>query len=411
MKYRITAPRGRIAGTVQLPTSKSISNRLLVMRALSGNQVEILNLSESEDTQAMQKAFSGISNIIDVGHAGTAMRFLTSYLCTKEGEWVLTGSERMQNRPIGKLVDAMRLLGAGITYLGKEGYPPLGIRGGKLKGGKVTIDGSTSSQYISAILMIAPSLPGGLQITIQNELISAPYVRLTLELMKKLGIDYNWKGNLISIAQQEYLKRTLTVEPDWSAASYWYELAALADEAEILISGLRPGSLQGDAAIERWFDEFGVKTEYTPEGAIIRNACSALNFLELDFTGSPDMVQTFTVVCTLLDVSFRFTGTQSLRIKETDRIAALQTELEKFGAKLEYRDGGLLSWEGPLKEFPRGGIEISTYNDHRMALAFAPVVVKTGELVIQDPSVVAKSYPGFWDAMKGLGFQISETEG
>lgn len=410
MKYRITPPRGRMAGTVHLPTSKSISNRLLVMRALSGNRVEILDLSESEDTKCMQKAFSAGTHIIDVGHAGTAMRFLAAYLSNREGDRVLTGSERMQNRPIGKLVDALRQLGADITYLGKEGYPPLGIRGKKLAGGNVTIDGSTSSQFISAILMIAPSLPGGLQLTIQNELISAPYVRLTLELMKKLGIEYHWKDNLISITPQEYRKGTITVEPDWSAASYWYELAALADDAEILISGLRPGSLQGDAAIERWFDVLGVKTEYTPEGAVIRNACSAMNFLELDFTGSPDMVQTFAVVCTLLDVSFRFTGTQSLRIKETDRIAALQTELEKFGAKLEYKDGGLLSWEGPLKEFPRGGIDISTYNDHRMALAFAPAVMKTGELVIQDPTVVVKSYPGFWDELKNLGFDIAVVE-
>lgn len=399
-----------MAGTVHLPTSKSISNRLLVMRALSGNRVEILDLSESEDTKCMQKAFSAGTHIIDVGHAGTAMRFLAAYLSNREGDRVLTGSERMQNRPIGKLVDALRQLGADITYLGKEGYPPLGIRGKKLAGGNVTIDGSTSSQFISAILMIAPSLPGGLQLTIQNELISAPYVRLTLELMKKLGIEYHWKDNLISITPQEYRKGTITVEPDWSAASYWYELAALADDAEILISGLRPGSLQGDAAIERWFDVLGVKTEYTPEGAVIRNACSAMNFLELDFTGSPDMVQTFAVVCTLLDVSFRFTGTQSLRIKETDRIAALQTELEKFGAKLEYKDGGLLSWEGPLKEFPRGGIDISTYNDHRMALAFAPAVMKTGELVIQDPTVVVKSYPGFWDELKNLGFDIAVVE-
>ncbi len=396
---------------VHLPTSKSISNRLLVMRALSGNRVEIIDLSESEDTLVMQKAFSSDKPIIDVGHAGTAMRFLAAYLCTREGDHVLTGSERMQNRPIGKLVDALRQLGAEIAYLGKEGYPPLGIRGGKLKGGDVTIDGSISSQYISAILMIAPSLPGGLQLTIQNELISAPYVRLTLELMKQLGIEYHWKDNLISIAQQDYCKGTITVEPDWSAASYWYELAALADKAEILINGLRPGSLQGDAAIERWFDELGIKTEYTPEGAVIRNACSARNFLELNFTGSPDMVQTFAVVCTLLDVSFRFTGTQSLRIKETDRIAALQTELGKFGAKLSYQGNGVLSWEGPLKGIPPGGIEISTYHDHRMALAFAPVVAKTGEMIIQDPSVVAKSYPGFWDAMKGLGFQISETKG
>jgi 3-phosphoshikimate 1-carboxyvinyltransferase len=394
-----------VKGRVSLPASKSISNRLLLLQAVSGGKIQALGLSGSEDTQAMLRALASADQVCDIGHAGTAMRFLTAYFALTPGEHLITGSERMQHRPIGKLVDALKNLGADIEYTGKPGFPPLHIRGKELTGREVSIDGGTSSQYISALLMIAPQLPQGLRLTLTGTVISASYIRLTLELMGKAGIRHEWSGNVIHIPHQEFGSVSIVSEPDWSAASYWYSLAALSDVAEITVEGLMKGSMQGDAAIEKMYARLGVKTSYTTEGALLeRIPVEAIQFCQ-DFIETPDMVQTLAVTCVQLGLPFFMTGTQSLRIKETDRITALQKELGKFGARLEYSSDGTLAWNGKYREIQTVTPTIQTYQDHRMAMAFAPAVMKCGQILIEDPGVVAKSYPGFWEELKKLGIE------
>ncbi len=410
MQYRIVRPAGEVKGTVKLPSSKSISNRLLIMRALAGGDMQIHNLSESEDTRVMEEAFSLANSKINIGHAGTAMRFLTAYLAVCPGEWNLTGSERMKNRPIAKLVDALRQLGANIEYSEKKGYPPLNIKGGELKGGSVEIDGSISSQYISALLMIAPVLPHGLKVKLKNEIISSSYIRLTLGLMKKCGIKSNWKDHQIDIPHQSYVPTDITVEADWSSASYWYEIAALSDKAEIHVEGLQKESLQGDAAILPLFETLGVTSEFVEDGAILRRTQLTATSFENNFIDSPDMVQTFAVTLSLLGIPFACTGAQSLKIKETDRITALQNELGKIGVSLHYKDEGILSWKGGellrLNHVP----VFPTYEDHRMALSLAPICLRTGEVIIENPEVVVKSYPSFWEEIRKLGFGVIPVE-
>ncbi|MFN8208436.1 MAG: 3-phosphoshikimate 1-carboxyvinyltransferase [Bacteroidales bacterium] len=390
-------------GRVALPASKSISNRLLLLQAVSRGMVKAAGLSDSEDTRAMLRALETVDGISDIGHAGTAMRFLTAYFAVTPGEHLLTGSERMQNRPIGKLVDALQSLGADIRYTGKQGFPPLLIQGKELKGGRVSIDGSTSSQYISALLMIGPLLPQGLHLTLSGKVISASYIRLTLGLMERAGITHEWSGNTIHIPHQKFVSASLNAEPDWSAASYWYSVAALSDVAEIMVEGLNEKSLQGDAAIEKMFARLGVRTSFTSEGALLqRIPVEAIQFCQ-DFLETPDMVQTLAVTCVQLGLPFFMTGTQSLRIKETDRITALQKELAKFGARIEYSADGTLAWNGKFRADRTESPLILTYQDHRMAMSFAPAVMKCGQIRIDDPGVVAKSYPGFWDELKKLG--------
>jgi len=366
--------------------------------------MQIHNLSESEDTRVMEEAFRLNNSNINIGHAGTAMRFLTAYLSVCPGEWILTGSERMKNRPIAKLVDALRQIGANIEYSEKTGYPPLKIKGGQLKGGEVEIDGSISSQYISALLMIAPVLPQGLKVKLNNEIISSSYIRLTLGLMKKCGIESNWTGNQINIPHQQFVPADLTVEADWSAASYWYEVVALSKNAEIHIEGLQEDSLQGDSAIWPLFETLGVSTEFKEGGATLSKTTTTATSIEYNFIDIPDMVQTFAVTLSLLGIPFAFTGAQSLRIKETDRITALQNELGKMGVNLHYKDAGILSWKGAealrLNHVPI----FRTYEDHRMALSLAPICLRTGEVIIENPDVVVKSYPTYWEELKKLGF-------
>jgi 3-phosphoshikimate 1-carboxyvinyltransferase len=396
---------GIVKGKVSLPASKSISNRLLLLQAVSGGKVKATGLSDSEDTQAMLRALASVERISDIGHAGTAMRFLTAYFSITPGDHLITGSERMQNRPIGKLVQALQNLGADISYTGKQGFPPLQIRGKKLTGRAVSIDGGTSSQYISALLMIAPILPQGLQLTLTGTVISASYIRLTLELMKRAGIQHEWSGNVIRIPHQEFRDISIKAESDWSAASYWYAIAALSDVAEIMVEGLTKDSLQGDAAIEKMFASLGVSTSYTSEGALLQRIPVEVLQFGQDFLETPDMVQTLAVTCVQLGLPFIMTGTQSLRIKETDRITALQKELGKFGARIEYSSDGTLAWNGKSRVVQTGTPTIHTYQDHRMAMAFTPAVMKCGQMCIEDPGVVAKSYPGFWEELKKLGIE------
>lgn len=405
--YRLRHPDRRLTGEIILPASKSISNRLLIIRALSGGQQVIRNLSSSGDTKMLVQALQDRSPVKDSGLAGTVMRFLTAYLAVTHGRWVLTGAERIKERPIGKLVDTLLSLGAEISYAGKEGYPPLIINGKEMKGGHCKIDSSISSQFISALLMIAPTLKNGLQLELEGTTISSAYIRLTLALMEQCGVRSTWKGNLISIQQQEYKSAEITVEPDWTAASYWYGIASLAESVDLLIKDLGKSSEQGDSVIPSLFGDFGVITEFTHEGARLSKVGSSIREFNFNFTDNPDLVMTFAVVCGLRGIRFRMEGTDTLRIKETDRIQALENELIKIGVNLKASsDGSWIRWDGDNYPY-QDSFAIETYNDHRMAMAFAMAAWKLTEIVIRDPHVVQKSYPDFWDDLQKVGCSIS----
>ena len=408
MKYLISKPEKTISGTIHLPSSKSISNRILIINALSYSPYEVQNLSGSDDTRVMQQVLSSNSSFFDIGHAGTAMRFLTAFLAQIVGEWIITGSERMKQRPIRILTDALRELGAKIEYTDQEGFPPLKILGTHLKGKVLELDGSVSSQYISALLMIAPTLEGGLTLHLKNRIISRSYISLTLKLMHQFGIQYSWEGNEIRIEEQDYLPVRFMVESDWSGASYWYEILALASEGEIELTNLQMDSLQGDCAIVPWFRQFGIESKPIGNSIFIKKIRDIHPpCLQADFTENPDVAQTMAVLCILKGVPFHFTGLETLKIKETDRIAALQHELAKFGAQVTEPGNGELQWDG---SFPLRKADvpcISTYHDHRMALAFAPAAF-TGGIEIDDPMVVTKSYPGYYDDLRQAGFLIEE---
>ncbi|KPK86074.1 MAG: hypothetical protein AMS27_05905 [Bacteroides sp. SM23_62_1] len=406
MEYSIIKPDPRLQGEISLPASKSISNRLLIIQALSSKEFRITNLSDSDDTRVLENALQGDGKIIDIGHAGTSMRFLTAYLSITEGERVLTGSERMKDRPIGELVAALRELGADIRYLEKNGYPPLMIRGRKLKGGRLVIDSSLSSQFISALLMIAPVLDEGLQLRLTGHTVSSAYINLTLKLMESFGISYRWSGDQITIRAQEYRPCDTAVEADWSAASYWYEMAALAEEPDLLIRGLSSRSLQGDSVLSEICKDFGIHTEYLHHGIKITGSFRPVARYNHNFSDHPDLVQTFTVLCCLRNIPFRFAGTETLRVKETDRIMALAQELSKFDIRIRSSgDGRGIDFDGrsPLKV---GRVSIDTYQDHRMAMSFAPAAMLGYRLDIQDPDVVSKSYPGYWEDLRSVGFEI-----
>ncbi len=411
MIYSIKNRDSIVKGVVHLPGSKSISNRLLIISALSGKRLIPKSLSESDDTHVLLEILNSKSEVHNAGHAGTAMRFLTAYFSCKPSEITLTGSERMQNRPIGVLVDLLREIGANIEYLGKEGYPPLKITGGKLRGGKRVINSEISSQYISALLLIAPYLPGGLELVLKGNMVSASYINLTLQLMKRTGIRYNWNKNNIKIEEGHYQAGIFQVEPDWSAASYWYEMVALAEDADIFIPGLTIDSLQGDSALAEIFEKLGVKTIYEEHGINLVKAKPAVEYFEYDFTLNPDLVQTLVPTCVLQDIPFRFTGTQTLRIKETDRITALYNEMKKFDVILDFPDSGeWISWDCKSRFNGDKDVLIETYDDHRMAMCFAPVCLKTSKIRINDPKVVSKSYPGFWEDMGKAGYTIENSD-
>ena len=406
MKYTLHFPDGKLQGKVHLPSSKSISNRLLVIRELCSEDFPLVGLSDSDDTLALQRGLQSASDVIDIGHAGTSMRFITAYFAATGQAKTITGSERMKNRPISDLADALNQLGANIIYLEKAGYPPIRTSGKPLSGNFVEINGNVSSQFISAMLLVAPSLPDGLTIQIKGDPVSASYIGMTLGLMQQAGVCSTWKNNVISIERQDYRSEGMHVEHDWSAASYWYQMAALSDDADLLLEGATDKSLQGDAIISQMACSFGIKTEYTPQGVLLtkhRNLCLTLG---LDFINTPDLVQTMAVSCCLMNIHFRFTGVQTLRIKETDRIAALQNELLKLGYCMRETEPGVIEWNGERTE-PQHTPCISTYHDHRMAMAFAPAAIHFPGLQIEDPEVVNKSYPNFWNDLKNMGVTIS----
>ncbi len=413
MQYNITKANKMLRGEINLPASKSISNRILIINALAYSPFLIENLSDSDDTRVMEEVLNSNTNTFDIGHAGTAMRFLTAFLSKIAGEWTITGSERMQNRPIGILVDALRMMGASIKYSGKEGFPPLKIFGTSLKGDVIEMDGSVSSQYISALLMIAPTIEGGMTLKLLNKITSKPYIDLTLQLMEEFGIHHTWIANEIKIEEQNYKPKKFTVEADWSGASYWYAMAALSDDCDLLLKGLRLNSLQGDSSQAIWFEKyFGVLSiQEGNDVRLSRVTKNTVKLIEIDFIENPDIAQTFAVLAVCKNIPFNFSGLQTLKIKETDRIAALQCELLKFGAILTEPNQGELAWDGKVDEsIVNDPPVVKTYHDHRMALAFATTAMKIPKISIEDPFVISKSYPRFWEDLLKTGFKLEAQD-
>ncbi|EKX89693.1 3-phosphoshikimate 1-carboxyvinyltransferase [Alloprevotella sp. oral taxon 473] len=480
----------KLNASLALPTSKSLCARALVINHLCEQPVHLEGLSDCDDTQAILQGLEALRNSedtplrVDVGAAGTAMRFLTAlFAATPQLDVLITGSQRMKERPIGALVTALQAAGADISYVEKEGYPPLRIRGKQLKGGKIALPSNISSQYVSALLMIAPTMRDGLHLELVGKVASAPYIRMTIQVMKAFGVEAKWENNLISIESGQRYVRTLSprcgtteeteqaasyaIESDWSAASYWYEIVALHPDkaARVLLRGLRETSEQGDSVCARWFEALGVTTTFTAEGAILEkssispqaqskndsslskgnthslqtddnfsesneclskidcrlsqatsnssqaichssqtnhSSCKDATPLLLDFTAAPDLAQTFVVTCALLSRPFHFKGLESLRIKETDRIVALIAELQKLGKHIEAIGEGELRYTAQNDSSPTQPITIATYDDHRMALAFAPAALLFPQLSIEHPEVVAKSYPHYWEHLSEL---------
>jgi 3-phosphoshikimate 1-carboxyvinyltransferase len=409
---------------IRLTGSKSECNRALIINALSKGAVKVENLGIAADTVTLQKSLVSLVNsqqskttltdsrlstidyrLIDIGPAGTAMRFLTAYLPTQGGSFELTGSERMKQRPIGILVDALKTIGADISYLENEGFPPLQINGPlKQTQQTVKIKGDISSQYISALLMIAPTLPLGLVLEIDGELTSKPYVEMTLAMLNQVGIQYIWEENKISITPQSFKNETFYVEPDWSAASYWYAITALASEARVFLPGLKPYSLQGDSLITEIMASFGITSQFKNGGVeIIKDQPKFTNKV-YDLKECPDLAQTVIVICAILGYEATFTGLETLKIKETNRVLALQNELAKIGVKLIEKNL-FYTLDCTNLHFPEK-ITIATYEDHRMAMAFAPLGLKINTVEIEDALVVEKSYPNYWEDLKKAGFDV-----
>ena len=413
-RYRLTAP-GRLDTTIELPASKSISNRALVIHMLSGGATFPQNISDCDDTEVIVEAMrQNLPPEINIKAAGTAMRFMTAYLSLTTGTHVLTGTERMKHRPIGTLVDALRMLDADIEYVDEQGFPPLRITGKALQGGDLEMSGSISSQYISAMLMIGPMMERGLTLHLTGDIISRPYIDLTLWMMNEYGAHAEWtSADTITVEAKPYQPRDYFIENDWSAASYWYELLALSDdpEATVRLTGLTDGSKQGDSVTRYIFSLLGVKTVFqtkkqgVPQTVTLKRNGRCVPKLEYDFVNSPDLAQTFVVTCLAKNIPFHFKGLSTLKIKETDRIEALKREARKLGFVVESRNDSELLWEG-LRCEPDYEAGIDTYEDHRMALAFAPFALKQPGLIINNPQVVSKSYPKFWEDLEAAGFEV-----
>ncbi|MDE6534756.1 MAG: 3-phosphoshikimate 1-carboxyvinyltransferase [Muribaculaceae bacterium] len=413
MDYKIYPPEELTERAVKLPLSKSESNRALIISALTAGAELPRQVADCDDTDVMLAALERTSGPVNIGAAGTAMRFLTAYYAVTPGAQVtLDGSERMRQRPIGQLVDALRSLGADIEYLGKEGFPPLEIKGRMLEGGEVEIPASVSSQFISALLMVGPTMTKGLTLRLTGRIISRPYIYMTLEMMEQAGAKVNFDENAqtITVEPGKYTLPLPPVEADWSAASYWFEIAAISAEP-VALEGLRMKSLQGDSAVKDLFKVTGLETSWDGGLLNLQLTPDAGARLELDLTDTPDLTQTLAVTCCMLGLPFRFTGVESLKIKETDRLGALQMELSKLGFILDVEDPGIILWRGARYEPEGEEIEpIQTYDDHRMAMAFAPAAIFFPGLRINDCEVVSKSYPRFWNDLRAAGFTLEEVE-
>lgn len=410
----LSAPRDRVKGLIKLSGSKSISNRLLILSEVLECAPDFRNLSDSKDTRLLQKALKQINSagksvtMIDVQDAGTDMRFLTALLSVTEGEWIITGSERMKQRPVGELVNALIQLGADIHYEGKEGFPPLRIKGKKLAGGTIGINTSISSQFISALLLVAPSFQRGLTLLLKGNTVSRPYINMTSELLKGFGINVDQSSHAIQVFPSPAFRLPVTVqiESDWSSASYWYCICALAHQAEIELAYFNEKSLQADSVLPELFKNLGVKSVFREKSVLLTSIKPIATEFKYDFTHCPDIAQTIAVTCFGLGIKAELSGLNTLRIKETDRISALKTELEKLNAQVMVTEDKMII-ERPGTKNKKQGALINTYNDHRMAMSFAPLVLLYDRIEIDDHEVIDKSYPAFWEDLKSMGFNVN----
>ncbi len=414
MAFLVKKDTRSLKGRIQLPASKSESARLLFIDAILGaEELAIENLSESADTKILQSSLesllrlkgTNISLNLDIHDSGTAMRFVTAYAGGIHVKCYITGSERMKHRPLGILVEKLRELGTLITYMEEDGYPPILVEGKRLKGGEIEVDATVSSQFISALLLMAPKMTNGLKMKLLGDVVSEPYINMTIRIMEEFGIVIERSGNTISIQKQRYQnKHSYRVESDWSAASYWYQMAAFAEDVDLTLLGLKKDSIQGDSIMAQWASEFGVLTQFTSEGVHLTKTKKEPKFMKMNFYNNPDLAQTMIVTATALQIPGEYNGLNNLRLKETDRINALVKELGALGADISVKDDKISVSPAQLQAKKK----VQVYSDHRMIMSFAPLSMLLGEIKIDNPSVVSKSYPGFWDDLKSAGFQISE---
>lgn len=406
MNLLLKTSQANLQGQIAVTGSKSETNRLLLLQALFPN-ITLANTSNSDDSEVMQKALVGNEEIVDIHHAGTAMRFLTAYFAVNEGrEVVMTGSSRMQERPIKILVETLAQLGVEISYLKDEGYPPIRIKGKKITASKVTLAANVSSQYISALLLVAPKLENGLELTLEGEITSVPYIKMTLALLNDLDIQTSFEGNIIKVyPKTEVTTKEMVVESDWSSASYFFSLVALADIASITLSSYKENSLQGDSELVSLYEKMGVHTTFQENKmTLVKQPDFKFETVNFELNNTPDIAQTIVVTCLGLGIGCHLTGLHTLKIKETDRLEALRIELTKLGANISVTNDSL-TLVATNKINPN--VKIATYNDHRMAMAFAPLALKV-PIIIEDAGVVSKSYPDFWKDLTNLGFEITE---
>ena len=406
MHYTVSKKDRNIRGRIQLTASKSISNRVLIIRALCQHDFKIENLAAAKDSDTLLALLQSKSRIKDVGPAGTTFRFLTAFLSLEKGTCILTGSERMKQRPIAPLVTALRSIGANISYEEKEGFPPLRIQGNPEMGqqNEVEMPANISSQFISALLLIAPALPKGLRLKLKGKVVSRPYILMTLRLMEQFGAKYTWLDDCIEVAPQSYQGKDFKVEGDWSAASYYYALAALSDETDLYLEGLHQNSSQGDSVLPKFMEALGVQTGFDEKGIHLSKKENKLETFDYNFINCPDIAQSLISTCAGLELKANLQGLETLKIKETDRLAAMAAELKKIGVQLNYENDSAQLKGDKLNQ--NASPLFHTYDDHRMAMALFPLALVLKEIQIEDPHVVVKSYPYFWKDMESLGFLI-----
>ncbi len=412
MKWlRIVKTPEKLSGFVRLQASKSISNRALIIQALCSEKFPIHNLSMADDTLLLKAILESDEEELYIKNAGTAMRFLTAYFAQKPGDIYLSGSQRMHERPISPLVDALRKLGAQIEYTGKENYPPLHITGTKLSGGEIGLSASQSSQFASAILLIAPTLSSTLKIVLEGEIVSAPYLDLTLKMLSYFGIKYSRDRNSIYIEPQKYLAKPFQVENDWSSASYWYALATVLQESQIDFHNLFEDSYQGDSILQKFMQHFWIETTFGSTVCTISNYSenAKQTIFEADFIDYPDLIPTFITLCCAKQIPFNITGTKTLKYKESHRAEVLKTELAKLGFEIEITENSLSCKSYNQSIFPQDEIWMKTYDDHRMAMSWSVLASQHSNIWIENPDCVEKSYPGFWSVMQEKEF-IFETK-
>tara|TARA_B100001115_G_scaffold70610_1_gene51989 strand:+ start:2551 stop:3786 length:1236 start_codon:yes stop_codon:yes gene_type:complete len=404
MNYLIEHPSKLVKGKVSLPASKSLSNRALIIQALCKEAFSISNLSKAKDTKVLKEALKNSSNKINIDDAGTSMRFLTAFFSIQKKEVVLKGSERMHDRPIAPLVEALNSLGANISYLEKEGYPPLHIQKGNIQGGTIQVNSTVSSQFISALLLIAPTVSGGLTINLQGNLVSKSYIETTLKMMSYFGIESNWSSQKIQIKEQQYQAKNICIENDWSAVTFWLEIVALAEKAQIELNGLYRDSWQGDIKALSIFLKLGVNYQFKNNHLILFKEPKQTPKIQLNVIETPDLAQAICCTYAGLQQQLEITGLSTLKIKETNRISALHSELGKLGINTKISQDSIL-----IKDFNKHiGIPIiKTHQDHRMAMSFAPLTLCFGKLIIENIDVVKKSYPTFWEELEKVGFTIA----